>query len=92
MDKDIVPEWRNDTYTVIYFMQLSVVSTSTTSSPLPHPDPDRPLDWRLEWDEVEAISRDHSLPSPLWEVAAFGTSVWESHVKADSGQPVNIPI
>lgn len=45
MDKDIVPEWRNDTYIVIYFMQLSVVSTSTTSSPLPHPDPDRPLDW-----------------------------------------------
>lgn len=35
MGRDLVPKRKNDTYKVIYFMQLSDVSTYTILSPLP---------------------------------------------------------
>lgn len=45
MGRDLVPKRKNDTYKVIYFMQLSDVPTYTILSPLPYPDSDRPLNW-----------------------------------------------
>lgn len=44
MGRDLMPKRKNDTYKPIYFMQLSDVSTYTFLSPLPYPDPDRPLE------------------------------------------------